>query len=179
MKIACLVLTMTCWAMIHVATSASKANLLSAKQSSGTGTNAVGDDRSVAEAPADETRNGKSAKSSNEAAVGRRASDKSHLRTRPGLMNRNSPKQLAANPHHSSPPDVTSVRQHESDRSRAIQGETARNGVRIAPSSGARAGAPLPSNVRHRGPNPATIGGADSNAKNSGGINGTRMPRRP
>ena len=44
---------------------------------------------------------------------------------------------------------------------------------------------PLPSvvhgsNVRHRGANPAVIGGsANSDARSTGGLNGTRMPRRP
>ena len=37
---------------------------------------------------------------------------------------------------------------------------------------------PTPSNVRHRSPNPATVGGA-ANAGKSGAINGTRMSRKP
>ena len=35
-----------------------------------------------------------------------------------------------------------------------------------------------PSKVRHRSPNPATVGGP-ANAGNSGAINGTRMSRKP
>ncbi|MGA7929130.1 MAG: hypothetical protein WCA20_24415 [Candidatus Sulfotelmatobacter sp.] len=39
---------------------------------------------------------------------------------------------------------------------------------------------PLPNHVRHRGPNPAVVGGsANSASRNPGALNGTRMNRRP
>jgi hypothetical protein len=39
---------------------------------------------------------------------------------------------------------------------------------------------PLPNNVRHHGPNPAVVGGSANSASSStGGLNGTRMNRRP
>jgi len=39
---------------------------------------------------------------------------------------------------------------------------------------------PSLNNVRHRGPNPAVVGGsANSYSRNTGVINGTRMNRRP
>ena len=50
----------------------------------------------------------------------------------------------------------------------------------VRPPSASRPSVPAPSNVHHRGPNPATIGGAaNSAAANSGAINGTRISRKP
>ena len=48
----------------------------------------------------------------------------------------------------------------------------------VRPQTLSRSPVPTPSNVRHRSPNPATVGGA-ANAGNSGPINGTRMSRKP
>ena len=43
-----------------------------------------------------------------------------------------------------------------------------------------RPSATLPNNMRHRSPNPATVGGPKSaTAANSGAINGTHMARKP
>ncbi len=38
---------------------------------------------------------------------------------------------------------------------------------------------PLLNNVRHRGPNPAVVGGSASSVSSNTGINGTRMNRKP
>ncbi len=48
----------------------------------------------------------------------------------------------------------------------------------VRPQTVSRPPVPTPSNVRHRSPNPATVGGA-ANAGKSGAINGTRMSRKP
>lgn len=48
----------------------------------------------------------------------------------------------------------------------------------VRPQMVSRPPVPTPSNVRHRSPNPATVGGV-ANAGKSGAINGTRMSRKP
>ena len=61
-----------------------------------------------------------------------------------------------------------------------IQNETVHNALPVRPSSVVRPTAPSLNNVRHRGPNPAVIGGsANSDRRNTGAINGTRMNRKP
>jgi len=61
-----------------------------------------------------------------------------------------------------------------------IQNETAKSTVPVQPPSVVRPTAATLSNVRHHGPNPATVGGLGNSAtSNNGSINGTRMHRRP
>jgi hypothetical protein len=61
-----------------------------------------------------------------------------------------------------------------------IQAVTVNGAPRRRPVSLARSAVPSLNNVRHRGPNPAMIGGlAPSHSANTGTINGTRMNRKP
>ena len=58
--------------------------------------------------------------------------------------------------------------------------QTVHNAVPVRTSSVARSYVLSRNNVRHRGPNPAVLGGSvNSNRRNTGAINGTRMNRRP
>jgi hypothetical protein len=179
MKIACLVVMVTCWAAIHGPASASDAKLASPKQSSGSAANAVGGDQGGAGAPVDHSKNPKSEDSSNEPALGRRASDKSHLHAS-SLMNPNRPKQVPTNRHNSKSRDAADFNQLGSDRTGSIRSETAKNAARIRPSSDARAGTPSLNNRRRGGHNPAAIDGSlNPRRRNSGEINGTHMTRKP
>jgi hypothetical protein len=61
-----------------------------------------------------------------------------------------------------------------------IQHETVKTAVPRRPPSVTRPSVPLLNNVRHRGANPAVIGGpANSAGRNTGAINGTVVHRRP
>ncbi len=61
-----------------------------------------------------------------------------------------------------------------------IQNETVKGTVPVRSPSVVRPTAATLSNVRHHGPNPATVGGLGNSAtSNNGSINGTRMRRRP
>ena len=61
-----------------------------------------------------------------------------------------------------------------------IHNETAGRVAAIRPPIGTHPAAPSLSEVRHRGPNPAIVGGSsDSKMRTAGSINGTRINRRP
>ena len=124
------------------------------------------------------------------AASPQHASDKNHPHSRAGLIASNRPEQLPASQKRPLPRNEASLRQPASARSGAaaksalIQNETAKHApparsTSVRPSVASLN--PLPSiNVRHRGSNPAVVGGsANSGISNSGAINGTGMHRRP
>jgi hypothetical protein len=97
----------------------------------------------------------------------------------------NRPKQLL-NCHQGSPPDnPMNLIQPGSSRSVAatrnvfIRNETVNNALAVRTPSVLRPTVPLLNNVRHRGPNPAVMGGSlNSHGTNTGTINGTRMNHR-
>ena len=102
----------------------------------------------------------------------------------------NRPKQLPNSRRRSIPGNAMNLHQPGSDKSGAaakgglIQNETANNALPVRPPSAVRPRqrvSPSLNNVRHRGPNPAVIGGSagNSNSRNTGAINGTRMHRKP
>jgi len=65
-------------------------------------------------------------------------------------------------------------------RGRLVQSETANPALPVRPPTVVRPPAPSLENVRHRGANPAVIGGsANSDVRNTGALNGTRMPHKP
>ena len=117
------------------------------------------------------------------------ASDTNHPHSRAGLIASNRPKQLPAHQKLPLPRKPASPHQPASDRSGAsaksasIQNETARHAQPVRSRSIRSSVAslnPLPTNVRHRGSNPAVVGGgANSGNSNTGAINGTGMHRRP
>ena len=124
----------------------------------------------------------------------RHASDKNHPRSRASLTAANHPKQLPNDRKRSIPGNAANLHQSGSGKSGAaakgglIQNETARNAMPVRPPGTVRPTAtmlnPSLNNVRHRGPNPAVVGGSaggsvNLNSSNAGAINGTRMPRKP
>jgi hypothetical protein len=120
----------------------------------------------------------------------RHASDKNHPRSRAGLTAANHPKQLPNGRKRSIPGNAANLHQLGSGKSGAaakgglIQNETASNAMPVRPPGIVRSTAttlnPSLNNVRHRGPNPAVVGGsAKLNSSNTGAINGTRMHRKP
>jgi hypothetical protein len=61
-----------------------------------------------------------------------------------------------------------------------IQSEKVKSNVAVRPPSVVRPAVATLSHARHRGPNPAVVGGsANSDRTNTGAINGTRMNRKP
>jgi hypothetical protein len=60
-----------------------------------------------------------------------------------------------------------------------IRKETVNNALAVRAPNVVRPTGPLLDNVRHRGPNPAVVGGSlNSHGTNTGTINGTRMNHR-
>jgi hypothetical protein len=124
----------------------------------------------------------------------RHASDKNHPRNRASLTAANHPKQLPNGRKHSIPGNAANLHQLGSGKSGAaakgglIQNETASNSMPVRPPGTVRSTAttlnPSLKNGRHRGPNPAVVGGsaggsAKLNSSNTVAINGTRMHRKP
>jgi hypothetical protein len=61
-----------------------------------------------------------------------------------------------------------------------IQHQTLNNALAVRTPSVVRPTVPALNNVRHRSPNPAVVAGSvNSDSRNTGAINGTRMNRRP
>jgi hypothetical protein len=91
-----------------------------------------------------------------------------HSRQRYGLGSAESP--------HQSGPDKTATAAQRG----LIQNERGNNTPLVRPPSHALSTASSLSNVRHRGPNPAFVGGtANSKTASAGAIDGTHMIRRP
>jgi hypothetical protein len=59
------------------------------------------------------------------------------------------------------------------------QSKTVNNAPPVREASAVRPSAPLLSNARHRGANPAVIGGSATSDRNTGAINGNRVHRKP
>jgi hypothetical protein len=98
---------------------------------------------------------------------------------------------LAPKPNHSQPlpknqkrstPQKLTGTQQASPRSSGmpIANKTANNTRFVQPRTTSRASIPASHNVRHRGPNPATLGGSTSlRAANVGSLNGAHIARKP
>jgi len=115
----------------------------------------------------------------------RHASEKNQPRGRVSLTKSNRPTQDPNNGEHSTSGTAMNLHQPGSDKSGAsargalIQHGTVNVSASVRPAS-IRPKVPLPNNVRHRGANPAVIGGsASSNRRNAGAIDGAHMNRRP
>jgi hypothetical protein len=124
----------------------------------------------------------------------RHASDGNHPGRRASLTAANHPKQPPNSRKRSIPGNAVNLHQLGSGKSgaaakgRLIQNETASNAMPVRPPGTVRSTAttlnPSLNNVRHRGPNPAVVGGsaggsAKLNSSNTGAINGTHMHRKP
>jgi hypothetical protein len=123
------------------------------------------------------------------AASPQHASDKNLPHGRAGLIATNRPKQLPTSRKRPLTPNPASLRQPALARSGAaaksalIQSETAKHALRVRSTSVRPSVASLnglPTNMHHRGSNPAVVGGlANSRNSDTGAINGTGMHRRP
>lgn len=118
------------------------------------------------------------------------AAGKNRPRSRASRTTANRPKQLPISRKCSAPWNPTNLHQLGPDKSGGaakaglVKHETVNTALPVRRLSVARTNLPSlnPSlnNVRHRGPNPAVVGGStNSNNSNTGSINGTRMHRRP
>jgi hypothetical protein len=112
-------------------------------------------------------------------------SGKNHTRS-PAVTIKDRPEQRPNNRKHSPSGNTMSIHRLGSDNSGSavkaglIQHETINTAVPRRSSGVIRHSVPSVNNVRHRGANPATIGGpAKSNSRNAGAINGTSVHRRP
>ena len=136
--------------------------------------------------PFEDGENQKHGKPSDEQRDHHHASDKNHPRSRASLTKANRPKQLPNSRERSIPGNAMNLHQPGSAKSGGaakdglIRNETVNNALPVRPPSVVRPTVPSLNNVRHRGANPAVIGGsANSDSRNTGAINGTRMNRRP
>jgi hypothetical protein len=198
MKATCLLFLTLSWAMLMYGTGyAAPSQQTSAESSANENSVSPAGDRShdthAAEqaAPADEGKSQKETVPPEGQRLRPYASDKNHPRSRASLTAANRPKQLPTNSgKRSLAKNAANLRQPGSDRSGGavngglIQNKTANNASPVRPASVVRPTVaslnPSLNNVRHRGPNPAVIGGsASSDSRNSGAIDGTRMNRKP
>lgn len=113
-------------------------------------------------------------------------SDTDHPRSRASLTKANPPKQLPDDGKRSMHGSATNLRQPDSNRSGSaakealMQNVTVNNALPVRSPSIVPHTGPSPNNLRHRNPNPATIGGLmTSRTAHIGVIDGTRMNRRP
>jgi hypothetical protein len=97
----------------------------------------------------------------------------------------NRPKQVLISRKGSLAGNAMNLHQPGSDKSSGaaigglISGKGVNNRALVRPPSVVRPAVPLLNNVRHRGPNPAVVGGSlNSHGTNTGTINGTRMNHR-
>ena len=172
MKIACLVLMLIGWAANHGATHASQATSASHRQSSGSTANeVVGQPSHAASVDHGKTRG--------------KPSDGQRDR-HANLTTANRPRQLLNNRKHFVIQKALNVHQPSKNRSTgavskpAAESELNSQARSVRPPNLVPSARSSPNNARHRGPNPATVGGtANSNARNVGSINGTRMSRKP
>ncbi len=140
-------------------------------------------------APAGDGRHPTGGKASDEQRDHGRASDRNNPPSRAsliGLTKANRPKQLPNRRQRSIPGNAMNLHQPGSDKSGGaakgglIRNETVNDALAARMPSVVRPTVPSFINVRHRGPNPAVVGGsALSHSSNTGAINGTRMNRRP
>jgi len=96
------------------------------------------------------------------------------------------PKQLPNRPKRSTSGNATKLHEPGSSgsdgrlRGGSVQSKNASAALPVRPPTVVRPPAPPPDTVRHGGTNPAVIGGsANSDARNTGALNGTRMPHKP
>lgn len=114
------------------------------------------------------------------------ASGPNHSLSRANLTKASHPMLLPSRGQHSLPGNAMNFRQPSSDRPSVaatgglIPNETLSKASRVRMSSVVRPAVPSFNNVRHRGPNPAVVGGSPKiGNSNAGAINGTRTNRKP
>jgi hypothetical protein len=183
MKTVCLVFTIG-WAVLMCGANYAAPVKSEPQQSSEGSPKAVGGDHTTDTTPADGATY--SRRPSDEERNHRRVSDKNHPPSRASLPKANHPNQLSKSRERSTSGNHMNLRQPGSDKFRdavkggLVQNETVNNALRVRPPNVVRPVAPALSTARHRGPNPAVIGGSvNSITRNIGTINGTHMNRKP
>jgi hypothetical protein len=154
--------------------------------------NAPGPETSASDSPQGDIRGGrashgdhqKNGESADGDAFPHRISNARVLQPRGGLSNANRPKQIPNNREHSNPRNAMNLHSLSSAKTggRAVEGRT--QGLNriwpVQPQGALRPNSVAFANARHRGPNPAIIGGsAISDGRKNVSINGTRIVRRP
>jgi hypothetical protein len=204
MKAACLLVLSICWAALTQGTgyavpSSPASQQTSPESSANTASDYPRDPARRDAAPAADGRHRTGGKASDEQRDLRRASDANHPPSRVSLMGptkANPPNQLWNSRQRSQPGNA--LHQPGSDKSGSaakgglIQNETVHNALPVRTSSVVRPTVPSLNNVRpgarswlwsagrHRGANPAVVAGSvNSDRRNNGAINGTRMKRKP
>jgi hypothetical protein len=136
-------------------------------------------------APADGGKRQKNGNPSDGRRDRRDLSRKNHTRSSTTIT-KDRPKHLPNDREHSPSGNVMNFHQPGSHKRSAtannglIQRDTVHSALPVRPARVARPTVPLRNNVRHRGANPAVIGGSvNSNGRNAGAINGTSVHRRP
>jgi hypothetical protein len=141
-------------------------------------------------APADSGKPQNVGASSDEPRDRHQASSKNPPRSRRSLIAANRPKQLPISRKGPLPGNAMNLHPPGSDKSGGaakggfIKNEKVSSALTARPTGVARSTVaslnPLPNHLRHRGPNPAVVGGsANPASSNPGGLNGTHMNRRP
>jgi len=136
-------------------------------------------------ARADDAKHQQNAKTSDDQPGHPRASVKNHPRGNANLSKARLPKPLPSTRERStvgkaSVSQPLSNRPNVTSRGASIGGQTVSKPRTIHSAAVSRPSAPSPANLRHRSPNPATLGGSASPiAANTGALNGSRMSRRP
>ena len=189
MKVTCLLfLAMGCAALMPGTSYAAPSQQESAASSASTVSDRSHDDppHKAEHAASADGKGQKEENPSDEQPYGRQASGKNHSRSRAILTAANRPKQPPNRRKRSLPENAMNLGQPGSDNSsgaakgRLVQNEAVNNALPVRPPSVVRLTGPPLNNLRHRGPNPAVVGGsANSYSRNSGAINGTRMNRKP
>ncbi len=140
--------------------------------------------------PADDGSRQKEGTSSDKQQPSHHAAAKNHSRSRASLTPASRPIKLPHWQQHSQPGSAVNLHQPSSRKSDGPmkdglgQNETANSVPHVRSTSVVRPNVaslnPWLNNVRHRGPNPAVIGGsANSDNRSTGAINGTHMNHRP
>lgn len=188
MKALCFFFLVICCATLKLGTAfADSPSPTSQQTSPASSTNTVNVHPQDAEhaAPVDGGKGQKQGKPSEGRQDNRKASGKNHPRG-PASTIKVRPKQPSNSRERLQPGNPTHLHQPGLDKSDAptssglLQDEIAHTALPRRPSSVIRPSVPLHNDVRHRGANPAVIGGsANSNSRGTGAINGTGMRRRP
>jgi hypothetical protein len=187
MKTMCLLFLSISWAALtSVRGYAVPSNPVSQQTSPESSANTASDQRGLDEhaAPAHEGNHQGGGKSSDERRAYGWASGPNRLPSRATRPKANRPQQLPKSRPRFIPENA--LKQPGFDKSKVariggfIPNRTIHNTLPVRMSSVARPAVPLLNDAHHRGPNPAVVAGSmNSNRRNTGAINGTRMNRKP
>ena len=187
MKATCLLFLMiSCAALMHGTSYAAPSQQTSPESSANTASDHPGEPAQGDAAPPRDGRHQTGGKASDEQRDHGRASDTNHPPSRASLTKANRPKQLSNSRQRFIPGNPMNLHQPGSDKSGGaakgglIQNETVNHALPVRTPSVVRPTVPSFNNVRHRGPNPAVVAGSvNSDSRNIGAINGTRLNRKP